>query len=165
MAARAMTEMTFGPDLTPDQRAFWIRFRTETGESAEGPRFVDAFGDSPDMQTELADLVIAGDKRATAGLDRWYSGETRPRPGDLALILNGCGEPVCVIRTTRVDVMPVTEVSADFAYEEGEGDKTLAWWLEAHRAFWRREAAREGFEYSDDLDVCCERFELAWAPV
>jgi len=31
------------------------------------------------------------------------------------------------------------------------------------RAFRRREAAREGFEYSDDLDVCCERFELIWA--
>ena len=58
----------------------------------------------------------------------------------------------------------MAEVGAEFAFEEGEGDRSLAWWLEAHRAFWRREAEREGFEYSDDLDVCCERFELAWAP-
>ena len=159
-----MGDAPAAPELTPAQRAFWSRFQAETGETASGPRFVDAFGDSPDMQTELADLVIAGDKRASAALDRWYDDETRPKPGDLALILNGAGEPVCVIRTTRVDVMPVTEVSAEFAFEEGEGDKTLAWWLKAHRAFWRGEAAREGFEYSDDLDVCCERFELAWAP-
>lgn len=152
------------PILTPEQSAFWSRFQDASGETAEGPRFVDAFGDSPDTQTELADLVIAGDKRAAAALDRWYTDETRPRPGDLALILNGRGEPACVIRTTRVDVMPVTEVSAAFAFEEGEGDKTLDWWLDAHRALWRREAAREGFTYSDDLDVCCERFELAWAP-
>jgi uncharacterized protein YhfF len=159
-----MTGEQAAPVLSPNQRTFWTRFQDASGETAESPRFVDAFGDSPDMQTELADLVIAGDKRATAALDRWYTDETRPRPGDLVLILNGRGDPVCVIRTKRVDVMSVTEVSAEFAFEEGEGDKTLAWWLDAHRAFWRREAEREGFDYSDDLDVCCERFELVWAP-
>ena len=159
-----MTETAFEPVLTPDQRAFWTRFQAATGETDDAPRYVDAFGDAPDMQNALAALVIAGEKRASAALDRWYSGETRPRRGDLALILNGRGEPVCVIRTTGVDVMPVSEVSADFAFEEGEGDKTLEWWRDAHRAFWRREAEREGFEYSDDLEVCCERFELVWAP-
>ncbi len=159
-----MSELWDAPQLTPGQIAFWARFRDATGQSPDGPRFVDAFGDSPDMQTELADLVIAGDKRATAALDRWYTDETRPRPGDLVLILNGQGEPACVIRTTRVDVKPVTAVDTEFAFDEGEGDKTLAWWLDAHRAYWRREAAREGFSYSDDLDVCCERFELVWAP-
>ncbi len=153
---------TLHPILTPEQSAFWTRFKDASGETTDGPRFVDAFGDSPDMQTELADLVIAGDKRATAALDRWYDDATRPRPGDLALILNGRGEPACVIRTTRVDVKPVTAVDAEFAFQEGEGDKTLAWWLDAHRAFWRREAEREGCSYSDDLDVCCERFELVW---
>ena len=151
-------------ELTPDQRAFWTRFQAATGWGAGAPRFVDAFGDSPAIQDELAALVIAGDKRATASLDRWYVEETRPRAGDLALILNGAEQPVCVIRTTRVDIMPVKSVTAEFAFEEGEGDKTLAWWLEAHRAFWRREAEREGFDYSDDLDVLCERFERVWAP-
>lgn len=116
------------------------------------------------MQDQLAALVIAGEKRASASLNHWYDDETRPGPGDLALILNGAGEPVCVIRTTRVDIMPVNAVTAEFAFEEGEGDKTLAWWLDAHRAFWRREAQREGFDYSDDLDVVCERFERVWAP-
>ncbi|MBI1264292.1 MAG: ASCH domain-containing protein [Alphaproteobacteria bacterium] len=150
--------------LTPGQHAFWTRFRAATGCDADGPRFVDAFGDNPDMQDDLAALVMAGDKRASASLDRWYDDETRPRPGDLALILDGAGEPVCVIRTLRVDICRVSEVTADFALAEGEGDKTLAWWLDAHRAFWRREADRHGFDYSDDLAVVCERFERVWAP-
>lgn len=160
-----MTDIALDPVLTPVQRAFWERFRAETGETAAGPRFIDAFGDDPQMQDDLAALVIAGEKRATAALDRWYHDHTRPKSGDLALILNGTGDPVCVIRTKRIDIMAVKDVSAEFAFEEGEGDKTLAWWLDAHRAFFRREAAREGFEYSDDMLVCCERFELAWAPV
>ncbi|MGY6628847.1 MAG: ASCH domain-containing protein [Oceanicaulis sp.] len=151
-------------DLTPEQHAFWTRFRAATGCGEDAPRFVDAFGDSPGMQDELAALVMSGEKRATASLDRWYDDESRPKPGDLALILNGSGDPACVIRTTRIEIMPVRAVSAEFAFEEGEGDKSLAWWLEAHRAFWRREAERHGFEYSDDLDVVCERFERVWAP-
>jgi uncharacterized protein YhfF len=163
MAEKAMSD-TLAPQLTPKQSAFWSRFQDATGDAAEAPRFVDSFGDSPQMQTELAKLVVAGRKRATASLDRWYTDDTRPRPGDLVLILDGLEAPACVIRTTRVDVMPVTKVSAEFAFEEGEGDRTLAWWLDAHRAFWRREAEQEGFTYSDDLDVCCERFELLWAP-
>ncbi len=174
MAGLACIGMTLGAvqadgltnmvDLTPDQRAFWTRFQAATGCGAGAPRCVDAFGDSPAMQDDLAALVISGEKRATASLARWYDGESRPMPGDLALILDGSGKPACVIRTTRVDVMPVRDVTAEFAFEEGEGDKTLAWWLEAHRAFWRREAEREGFDYSDDLDVLCERFERVWAP-
>ena len=158
-----MSDAQETPKLTAAQAEFWSRFQAATGETAPAPRFVDAFGDSPDLQDELADLMIAGDKRATAALDRWYTNETRPRPGDLALITDGRGEPACVIRTTRIDIMPVSKVDAEFAFEEGEGDKTLSWWLDAHRAFWRREAEREGFSYSDDLDVCCERFELVWA--
>ena len=159
-----MSETLPGPVLTQDQAEFWARFQAATGETAKGPRFVDAFADSPDLQDELAALVIAGDKRATAALDRWYDDTTRPRPGDLALILDGRSDPACVIRTTRIDIMPVSKVDAEFAFEEGEGDKTLQWWLDAHRAYWLREAAREGLDYHDDLDVCCERFELVWAP-
>jgi len=151
--------------LSPEQTAFWARFRRETGETAAGPRGVDRFGDDAEMADALAALVTAGRKRATASLARWYpSAADRPQPGDLWIIENGAGAPVCVTRTTRVDVQPVHAVDAAFAFEEGEGDRTLAWWRDAHRAYWLREAAREGFVYSDDLDVVCERFELIWAP-
>jgi hypothetical protein len=47
---------------------------------------VGTFGDSPEMATELADLVMAGIKGATASLARDY-GEGRepmPQPGDFA---------------------------------------------------------------------------------
>ncbi len=60
--------------------------------------------------------------------------------------------------------MPIHQVDADFAWVEGEGDRSYEYWITEHRKFWRREAAREGFKYSDDLDVVCERFELVWPP-
>ena len=151
--------------MTPDQAAFWGRFQAETGETA-APRGVDAFGDSEAMMDELLALVLAGTKRATATLARWFEDDPAglPRPGDLWVITDGRGAPACVIRTTQVDVMPVHAVDADFAAAEGEGDGSHADWITEHRKFWRREAEREGFVYSDELDVVCERFELAWRP-
>jgi len=151
--------------MTPDEQAFWSRFQAETGLEGE-PREIDGFGDSPEMMDALLALVLSGRKQATASLARWYEAEpaAMPKPGDLSLVTDGAGRPACVIRTTRVDVMPVRAVDEDFAWTEGEGDRSLAWWRDAHRAFWTREAEREGLTYSDDLDVVCERFELVWAP-
>ncbi len=152
-------------NLSDADRAFWTRFQLATGETAR-PRGVDAFGDSPEMMDELLALVLSRTKQATASLARWYvdDPEGLPKPGDLWLITDGRGVPACVTRTTQVDVMPIREVDAQFAWDEGEGDRSYDYWITEHRKFWRREAAREGFEYSDDLDVVCERFELVWKP-
>lgn len=151
--------------LTPPQAAFWQEFEAATGHACP-LRGVDAFGDSPEMMDELLALVLSGTKQATASLARWFANDPQglPKPGDLWLITDGRGAPACVTRTTRVDVMPIHQVGADFAWVEGEGDRSYAYWITEHRQFWRREAAREGFEYSDDLDVVCERFERVWTP-
>ena len=148
--------------MTPDQAAFWRRFRDETG-LAGSPFEIDAFGDDPAMADELLQLVLIGRKRATCALARHY-GDRPARPGDLSLILDGKGEPACVIRTVSAEIKPVSEADAQFAWDEGEGDRSFDWWLKEHEAFWRREAEREGFEYSPALDAVFERFELAWAP-
>ncbi|HCR66770.1 MAG: ASCH domain-containing protein [Oceanicaulis sp.] len=153
------------PELTAEQAALWAQFQAETGIKAP-LRGVDAFGDSPEMMDELLALVLSRTKQATASLARWFVDDPLglPKPGDLWLITDGRGSPACVTRTTRVDVMPIHQVDAEFAWVEGEGDRSYAYWITEHRKFWRREAAREGFEYSDDLDVVCERFELVWSP-
>jgi uncharacterized protein YhfF len=57
------------------------------------------------MATELAGLVIAGIKRATASLIRDY-GEGRepiPKPGDFVMMLDGEGRPRFIWRTTEIN--------------------------------------------------------------
>ena len=44
--------------------------------------------------------------------------------------------------------MPFSEVDADFAATEGEGDGSLAYWQRAHKAFFGRECQRLGREFS-----------------
>ena len=53
-------------EKTPQVKAFWAAFKAAAGIGHDRYDVV-AFGDSPEMADELADLVINGPKRATAG--------------------------------------------------------------------------------------------------
>jgi uncharacterized protein YhfF len=145
--------------------AFWNEFIAHSGRLAES-HVVVAFGDSPAMATELADLVVAGTKRATASLLRDYDagGEALPRVGDFVLVVDGEEKPRCIWRTTRVDIKPLIAVDDAFAWEEGEGDRSREGWLEGHRGYFRRQAAREGFAMHDAIETVFERFEVVWPP-
>jgi uncharacterized protein YhfF len=143
--------------------AFWEAFRRHAGLDHEN-YVVGSFGDNAEMASELADLVVAGTKRATASLARDY-GEGRepmPRPGDFVMMLDGAGRARFIWRTTEVTIKPLAEVDEAFALDEGEGDRTRAWWLDAHRRYFARQAAREGFELDDDILTVLERFEVVW---
>lgn len=148
--------------MTPEENAFWERFKAETGETGE-PFEIDWFGDDPQMADELLALVLIRQKQATCCLARQY-GDRPPRTGDLSIIQDGRRTPACVIRTTSVEIKPITEADAQFAWDEGEGDRSFDWWLTEHEKYWRREAAREGFEYAREMEAVFERFVLVWAP-
>lgn len=141
----------------------WQEFRTASRTDAE-LRGAFAFGDSADMADELAALVRHGPKRATAGLRAAYEheGEPLPRPGDHWVVLDGAGQPVCVIRTAEVEIKPLDQVDAAFAWDEGEGDRSLAWWLAAHHRFFGRQCEQLGVPFREDMPVVLERFDLVW---
>ncbi len=142
---------------------FWARFVEATG--IEGSYEAWAFGDPsslPDLSTELALLVRDGPKRATAGLVADFGEGTEaapmPVPGDLSVVLDGHGSPVCVIRTAGVVVRRFGDVDESFAWDEGEGDRTLAWWRQAHMWYF----FEQGTRIDEDTLMVLERFELLW---
>jgi uncharacterized protein YhfF len=142
-------------DETVEQ--FWSRFVAATG--IDGPYTAWGFGNTERMMTELALLVRDGPKRATASLPSEYGpDEPFPQAGDLSVILDGRGEPVCVIRTTHVEVRRFGDVDADFAWTEGEGDRTLEDWRQGHLDYF----AAEGTPIDDESEIVLERFELLW---
>ncbi len=47
-------------------------------------------------------------------------------------------EAVLIIQTIEVFVLPFNEVSEQFAFDEGEGDRSLAYWRKAHENYFRR---------------------------
>ena len=152
-------------EQTAAVREFWLEFCRRHGVDPDQRYDAFAFGDSAAMADELSGLVVSGPKRATAALlsDFGPGGEPLPEAGVHSVVLDGRGGPVCVIRTTEVVVKPLREVDAAFAWDEGEGDRTLGDWLAGHRAYFTRELARRGQAFSDDLPTVFERFELVWA--
>ena len=118
------------------------------------------FGVEPD---QLAQLVVAGIKTATASGYRLYEAAGEPLPQkELSIILNGQDQPVCVIRVNEVRVLPYNEVTAELAYLEGEGDRSLAYWRQAHEAFFRAEYPLYGLEFQADELVVFELFECLY---
>ena len=87
-----------------------------------------AFGDTPQMADELLALVLEGKKTATCSALRDHAAEGRPVPkvGERWVVLDGRGRPACVAETSEVVIKRFDEVDAAFAWDEGEGDRSLA---------------------------------------
>ncbi|HQT87000.1 MAG TPA: ASCH domain-containing protein [Acidiphilium sp.] len=140
---------------------FWSGFCARTGITGPVPP-VTAFGDPGAQQDALAALVLAGRKRATAGLLAEYEAEQLPLPqkGDLEIFTDGSATPLGVIRTTEMRVGPFISVDAAFAADEGEGDGSLDYWRDEHRRFFQAVADAQGYAFSEQSLVVFVRFEL-----
>lgn len=124
-----------------------------------------SFGDSPELADELGQLVMAGVKTSTCGALWEYEAEgwRMPEAGMLTVILWGNGEPLGIIETTGVEIKPFNQVDAQFAYEEGEDDRTLASWRREHwRYFTRTLAAAGERQPSEEMPLVCVRFRLVY---
>ena len=112
-------------------------------------------------------MVLHGPKRATAELVQAFAAhdEPLPRAGDRCLVLGGDGRALAIVRSTDVRVGPLSSVDDRFARDEGEGDRTRAWWLDAHTRFFSRQCTAMGLTFSDDIGVVFERFELVWPTI
>jgi len=147
--------------------AFWNDFAKSIG-GVDDARFYEAFffGDSEELANDLAELVLRGTKRATAGSVWSFEAEAKPlpKPGDLSIVTSWSGVPLCVIETLAVEVLPFGAVGAEFAATEGEGDGSLAFWQEAHRQYFTRECAQAGRSFTESMLVACERFKVVYRP-
>jgi uncharacterized protein YhfF len=156
--ADAMTE-------SPNADALWDLYCDRILGRWEPPtRELDvfAFGAGASMASRLAHLVTTGDKRATA---MWLeaaktTGATIPKPGLVSIVVDGFGLPRAAIRTVRTEVYKFGNMPETSAAAEGEGDRTLEDWRDAHLAFFSREAAETGLVFDDSATILMEHFEV-----
>ena len=144
--------------MTPEQ--LWNEYKTIN--PAIGDK-IDAwaFGAEPD---QLADLVLKGEKTATASAYDLYQidGEPIPQAGTFDVILDGQGQAVCIIKVTKVTVIPFNQVSAEHAFKEGEGDKSLTYWQQVHQELFTEWLAEVGLEFSQESGVVLEEFHKVY---
>jgi len=142
---------------------FWARVRSETG--IEGELLgAWAFGDSPGLADELLALILGGEKRAATCLvvEMELRGEPEPRVGTYTIVLDGEGRPRAVLRTVGIRRTTFDDVDEGHAYWEGEGDRTLESYRREHTKYFGRVGKALGFEFTEDMAVVLERFELVY---
>lgn len=54
----------------------------------------------------------------------------------------------------------MNRISEEFAYAEGEGDRSHDYWKKKHIHFFTNELSNVGLEFKEDLLLVCERFEV-----
>src|SRR5688500_12076467 len=142
---------------------YWQEFLEAAPDVApDTPYQVWYFGSTDEQARELAELVVAGKKTATASQleTNRLQPEKAPIDNCHSVVTDFEGKPMCIIQTTEIRHLPFGEVDAEFAYDEGEGDQTLDSWRRGHREYFAREAAELGFAFDEDSIICCERFKL-----
>ncbi len=157
------------PAPVPDRAAaarLWAAYRDAHPDVPDEPLVVEAFGDSPELADELIAFVVDGPKRATAGMVAEFraEGEPLPRLGGHWIACDGSGVPRAVLRTVELRLGPLSSVDEKFAWDEGEYERTLESWLDGHRRYFRRACADLGLEFTDEIELCFERFRVVWPP-
>lgn len=111
-----------------------------------------------------AQLILQGKKTATCSLAHWYQSGQEPMPvaGHLQVVTQWDGQPVCIIEITAVSQCLYNEVSAEFAYAEGEGDRSLNHWRKTHWAFFSAECKDQGLTPQETMPLVSEHFKVVF---
>ena len=147
---------------------FWQRYLERLPSESEKDRdrlyLVDQFGDTPELANRLGQLVLQGVKTATCSALWEWEAEQSPLPtvGLETIVLDGAGNPICVVETTEVKIQAFREVDAGFAYDEGEDDRTLESWCRGHWQYFSRVLPKIGKEPTVEMLLVCERFRVVY---
>ena len=143
---------------------YWNKFLTETGRSPDercsGDLHFEAKGFVGD---ELISLVLSGHKTAIFSSYATFAIDQEPLPvsGELYIILDRAENPVCVIETESVNIIPFNEVTWGMAVKEGE-DENLEQWREKKQEYLEDEGAILGFEFTPDIKLVFQTFKVVY---
>ena len=116
------------------------------------------FGTPGESRQKLVDLILYGNKRATAGLLSEYETENEPleHVGERLAVLDTNGNHVGTLEVTRVEVLRFADVPDEFARAEAEGDLDASDFRASHLAYW----TRVGETVSNDTMIVTVYFTL-----
>lgn len=144
-----------------NEKQMWQAFITEQPAYKDENYQAWQYGAIPD---ELAQLTLSGIKTATSSAHCLYEIEKEelPKAGEWHIILDSSDQAVCIIRLVAVTVYPFKDVPAEIAYQEGEGDRTLAYWRAVHQRFFTDLLVDYDLSFSEEMLVVCEQFECVY---
>ncbi len=124
------------------------------------------FSFGSDDPNGLIALTIKDVKHATTGALRLYELDKEPVPeaGEYYIITDDEGNAHCIVKDVNVIICPFKDVTEEMAAIEGEGDKSLRYWKEAHHNFFSIDFKERGLEFSESEQVVFEQYKLVYLP-
>ena len=107
-----------------------------------------------------AQLVLSGVKTATSSAAWHYADGDIPFVGALSALIDGDGRPLAILETKRIAVTAFGDIGKAFAFDYGEGDRSLDWFRSHIGAWYRLDSASHGAEFDDKTELICEWFEV-----
>ena len=122
------------------------------------------FCDNKKDADECAELVKGNIKQATSPSLWWFekNEEDLPKIGDIAIVTNWNNEPKAIIKTKKVEIVTFKNITAEYAFIEGEGNKSLEYWKKIHWKYYIKEMEKYGEKPNEDMKIVCEYFETIW---
>ena len=112
----------------------------------------------------IFDLIRSGDKTGTFTLP-WITertGQARPAPGRLLVLIDLDGTPTLLVRTTSVRLANFGSVTAKDTAVDGSPVRDPAVWVPLHTRYWNGLLQPFGLAVSDHMPFWIEAFELVY---
>ena len=136
---------------------FWKRFQQESGRENAALKGTICFGDNHDFADAAAEAAANGKKTAMTYPENGYRTAMKgmAQVGDLNIVVNWAGEPVCVIETVKVEKIRFNE--ADETIRAAEYADAASW-SETKEAECKRELEELGGEFDENIMLVAEEF-------
>ena len=121
------------------------------------------FGEDERDCAYLLRMVLRGRKRARTGLQQGFERLYGyfPEKNTYNIVTDRNGEARCVVRTTRVDILPFNEITWEQVQYECIGSE-LEEWRAYKRGVFSEQCRQLGCKFSEDMPVILEQFHLEY---
>ncbi len=142
----------------------WTKYCNENNIDINTRHDIWKFCGGGEVGDKLVNLVLTNKKRATASLKLAFQLENEQLPyvGCYSIVLFDNDEAACIIKDTKVSIVPFSSVSDSHAKKEGEGDLSLTYWRKVHKEFFMETFKKINKEFDENSECVLEEFEVVF---
>lgn len=143
---------------------FWEKFLKDNNLPDSTPFGGElTYADDEGEQSPILALILCGKKTANFSALAGYHINNDPLPHkSMYYVLNNLkGDHMAVVKTVNVQILPFMEITWEMAQKEG-ADESLSDFRQRYTEFFREDSDIVGYDFSPEMPVVFEEFQLIW---
>lgn len=144
--------------------SFWFEYLEKNNLPKNTPYSGEfSFGFDKETSTYLSSLVLMNKKKATTSALESFTIDNEPLPkkGNKYVLTDFDDNPLAIIETTNVAILPYNSVTWEMAQKEGDVDD-MASWHQNYDDFFEEDSDIMGYDFTTDMPIVFEEFEMIY---